>query len=98
LLPTLLRKDQKKHNYLYWEFTEQGGKQAIRKGNFKAIKLNVLKNPDSEILLYNLKHDPQESKNIADQYPQIIDEMRLQFQELRIESLEFPLINKDPHE
>jgi arylsulfatase A-like enzyme len=97
LLPTLLRKDQINHDYLYWEFTEQGGKQAIRKGNYKAIKLNVLENPDAEILLYNLKNDLKESKNIADQYPQIIDEMRLQFQELRNESLEFPLINKDPH-
>jgi len=94
ILPTLLREEQRKHDYLYWEFTEQGGKQAIRKGEYKAIKLNVLKNPDTEIFLYNLKDDLQESKNIAKQHPQIIDEMRLLFQEARTESLEFPLIKK----
>ncbi len=37
-LPTLLGKDdqQKKHDYLYWEFYEQGSKQALRAGKWKA--------------------------------------------------------------
>ncbi|MCG8649664.1 MAG: arylsulfatase, partial [Pirellulales bacterium] len=38
LLPTLLDKDseQLKHPHLYWEFKEQGGKQAVLRDNWKA--------------------------------------------------------------
>lgn len=30
ILPALLDKKQKEHDYLYWEFTERGGSQALR--------------------------------------------------------------------
>ena len=34
-LPTLLNQPgQKKHDYLYWEFHENGGRQAIRQGDW----------------------------------------------------------------
>jgi arylsulfatase A-like enzyme len=91
ILPTLLSKNQRKHDFLYWEFTEQGGKQAIRRGDYKAVKLDVLENPDSKIQLYNLANDLQEEKNIADQHPEIIKEIRMLFEQGRIESREFPL-------
>jgi len=91
LLPTLLGENQRKHNFLYWEFTEQGGKQAIRKENFKAIKLQVQQHPEAEIILFDLNSDLQESRNIADQHPKIIEEMELLFHKARTESPEFPL-------
>jgi len=94
MLPTFLGEYQQKHDFLYWEFTEQGGKQAIRKGNFKAIKLDVLKNPDADIELFNLENDIQESKNIANQHPDIIETMGLLFQTARTESKEFPLLKR----
>jgi arylsulfatase A-like enzyme len=93
LLPALLRKTQKKHEYLYWEFTEQGGKQAIRKGNFKAIRLQILQNPNAEVLLFDLESDPGESRNIADEHPDIVEELRVLFRQARAESIEFPLFN-----
>jgi len=41
-LPTLLgQPGQAKHDYLYWEFYEQGGKQAVRWGDWKGIRLDV---------------------------------------------------------
>jgi arylsulfatase A len=92
--PSLLREKQTEHKYLYWEFTEQGGKQAIRKDNFKSIKLQVLKNPNAEILLFDLENDPGESQNIAGQHPQIIEEMQRLFIDARTESREFPLYNQ----
>jgi len=94
MLPTFLGEYQQKHDFLYWEFTEQGGKQAIRKGNFKAIKLDVLKNPDADIELFNLENDIQESKNIANQHPDISETMGLLFQTARTESKEFPLLKR----
>ena len=72
-LPTLLNKKQKQHDYLYWEFHERGGKQAIRKGNWKAVKLQVSKNLNPDIELYNLIDDPGEQNNIADKHPEIIN-------------------------
>ena len=91
ILPTLLGKRQRKHDYLYWEFTEGGGKQAIRKGNFKAVRLNVSKNPDAEIELYDLANDLGETKNIASQYPDAVRAMERLFKKARTDSSIFPL-------
>ena len=74
-LPAMLGKEQKVHDYLYWEFLEQGGKQAVRKGDWKAVRLNVRKNPGNPIELYNLSSDTGEENNIADKNPEIVKMM-----------------------
>ena len=75
-LPTLRGKgEQKKHDYLYWEFHEQGGKQAILKDNWKLIKLKVDTPLKSKFELYNLNADPRERMNVASQYPEKVEEM-----------------------
>jgi arylsulfatase A len=73
-LPTLLGQNnrQKKHEYLYWEFHEQGKKQAVRFGDWKGVRLNVAGNPDGPIELYNLRDDIGEKDNIAEQRPDIV--------------------------
>jgi len=77
ILPTLLGKpeEQEKHPYLYWEFHEQGKKQAVRMGDWKAVRLNVAKDPNAPIELYNLKDDLGEERNVADQHPEIVEKM-----------------------
>ena len=56
MVPTLLgKKDQRKHDYLYWEFGERGGATAVLKGDWKGVRRNTRKNPDGPIELYNLK-------------------------------------------
>jgi arylsulfatase A-like enzyme len=53
---------------------------AIRKGDFKAHFI-VRRNPELQEqlpLLYHLGHDPSEKYNIADQYPEIVEELRLE--------------------
>jgi arylsulfatase A-like enzyme len=74
IVPTLLcRTDQqKKHEFLYWEFHEQGKKQAVRLGDWKGVRLNVAKNPDGPIELYNLKDDIGEKNNVADKHADIV--------------------------
>jgi arylsulfatase A-like enzyme len=62
---------QKKHEYLYWEFHEQGIKQAVRFGDWKGVRLNVAKDPDGPIELYNLRDDIGEKNNVAAQHPDI---------------------------
>ncbi|MCL4120232.1 UNVERIFIED_CONTAM: hypothetical protein GTU68_027826 [Idotea baltica] len=74
-LPTLKGKSQPEHEYLYWEFHELGGRQAIRKGNWKAVKYNVLKEPNKPLELYDLSKDIGEENNVANENPEIIKEM-----------------------
>ena len=86
-LPTLLEKgNQQKHDYLYWEFHEKGGRLAARKGNWKAVRYNVLKDPDGKIELYNLKDDIGEEQNIAALHPDIVEQMESIFKTARVPS------------
>ena len=74
MVPTLLGQSrrQKKHEVLYWEFHEQGKKQAVRMGYWKGIRLNVAKKPDGPIELYDLRDDIGEKNNVAGQHPEIV--------------------------
>ncbi|BDD09429.1 arylsulfatase [Fulvitalea axinellae] len=76
-LPTLRgkRKRQKEHDHLYWEFFGKGGKQAVRKGEWKAVRIGLQKNPNASIELYNLTTDPAETKDISARHPEIVKEM-----------------------
>ena len=75
--PTLLGQKQKqgKRDYVYWEFHERGGKQAVRKGKWKAVRLGVRKNADAPIELYDLSKDIGEIKNVADKHPELVKEL-----------------------
>src|SRR5690606_16194264 len=43
-LPTLLGdQDQDSHEFLYWEFPAYGGQQAVRMGQWKGLRQNILK-------------------------------------------------------
>lgn len=87
-LPTLLgdTASQKKHAYLYWEFHEQGGKRAIRRGDWKAIQLQVNTAPNGPIALYDLGMDIAEENDLAGQYPEKVEEFRKIFAEARTAS------------
>ncbi|MBR6774277.1 MAG: arylsulfatase [Bacteroidales bacterium] len=72
-LPTLKGiESQMEHDYLYWEFHENNGRQAIRKGDWKAVRYNV--HNDGEIELYNIEDDMSEKYNLAEKYPEMVAE------------------------
>ena len=75
LVPTLVgdSDEQRPHNYLYWEFYEQGSRQAVRMGNWKAIRQPMFTGP---IELYNLEDDLGEENNVAEQHPEVVEDMR----------------------
>jgi arylsulfatase A len=90
IVPTLLsNKKQKQHEYLYWEFHEMGGRIAIRKGNWKGIKLNYGKNPDNKMLLFDLSTDIHEDNNVAEKHPEIVTELEKLIKSSRTESAVF---------
>ncbi len=92
LLPTLLNKTQPKHNYLYWELHEDGGKQALRWGNWKAIKLNVSVQNSAKIELYNLATDPSEKNNVALQNETIVQQMEKLMQQAHTPNMDWKLL------
>jgi arylsulfatase A-like enzyme len=89
-LPALLEEEQQEHNYLYWEFHEKGGKQAVRMGKWKAVRRNVNENPDSPILLFNLDNDPSEQTDISEQNPDIVAKMEEIMKQEHVPSGLFP--------
>lgn len=66
---------QKQHDYLYWEFHEQGGKQAVLRDNWKLIRLQVDNPVKTRQELYNLSTDPMEVLDVAGQYPGKVKEL-----------------------
>lgn len=88
-------KEQKRHDYLYWEFHELGGRQAIRKGGWKAVRYNVKNNPDAPIELFDLKKDPAESLDLSDQYPEVVSEMQELFVNARTSNPVFKLFTEE---
>lgn len=90
-LPILTgRGKQKEHEYIYWEFHEQGGKMAVRMGNWKAVRLNVDKDPEGMPELYDLSKDLGETTNVAESNPDIIKKMAAIMKEAHTPSEDFP--------
>lgn len=95
IVPALQNKNtQQQHDYLYWEFHEQGGKQAVRKGNWKAIRLQVDAKPGGPVELYDLFKDPEEKSNLAGKYPAKAKELELLMKEAHTRSALFPFKNE----
>lgn len=84
-LPELTKSGvQEKHDYLYWEFHEENGRQAIRQGDWKAVKYDV--HNDGKIELYNLKDDVSEEVDVAGAYPDKVAEMDSLMKVSRVDS------------
>ncbi len=76
LLPTLTGKgEQKQHEYLYWEFAEQGGKRAVRYENWKLIRLNAKDPSKTYHELYDISADPGELNNVAKEHPLVVQQL-----------------------
>ncbi|MDO8542149.1 MAG: arylsulfatase [Opitutaceae bacterium] len=66
-LPTLIDAGkQRAHPHLYWEFHEGGFAQAVRHGDWKAIR----RGPMEAIELYDLKTDVGETKDVSVTHPE----------------------------
>jgi arylsulfatase A-like enzyme len=75
LLPTLTGQgEQREHDHIYFEFLEMNGKQAVRKGKWKLLFLDIRRGGYYE--LYNLAADPAENHNVAQLYPEIVRELK----------------------
>jgi uncharacterized sulfatase len=71
MLPALTGRsgEQRQHDYLYWEFYEQGSKQAVRWRNWKAVRTPML---TGKTELYNIEEDLGETADLAASHPEIV--------------------------
>ncbi len=60
--------EQVEHEYLYWEFLEGAPKQAVRHGDWKAIRF-FGEQPRVEV--YNLADDPSEANDLSASMPDV---------------------------
>ena len=63
---------QANHEFLYWEFYERGGKQAVRYKNWKGVRRPMY---SGEIELYDLDNDLGEARNVADDHLDMVARM-----------------------
>ena len=94
-LPTLISKDQPKHDYLNWEFQLSGWfqnlpsggfRQSVRFDHWKAVRYSI----NSDIELYDLNEDEGETNNQAHSHPKIVKKAKDIFENSRSEQYGFP--------
>jgi arylsulfatase A-like enzyme len=65
--------------FFYWENPDSGGWQAVRMGDWKALRRNTQKNIPNAIELYDLAQDPGETRDVAARNPEIVERARRAF-------------------
>ena len=87
VLPALLGERRVEHPPLYWEFHERGFSQAVRFGDWKAVR----NNPQKPIELYDLKADIGEKHDVAAGNAPLAQKAAGLMKSLRVDSPEFPI-------
>jgi arylsulfatase A len=99
-VPTLLGQadERQARDFLYWEFYEQGGKQAVRERRWKAIRLNALDPNAATIELYDLESDLGEEHDVARDHADVVARLSQRMQEAHVGSgdLTFPWPDHSP--
>ncbi len=87
VVPVLLGKGkQKQHDFLYWEFHEKAFQQAVRTGDWKAIRAKQ----GAPLQLYNLREDIGERTDVAAQHPGVVARIEAYLKGARTESPHWP--------
>ncbi|MFO0878244.1 MAG: arylsulfatase [Gemmataceae bacterium] len=94
-LPTLRGKTQPAHAQLVWEFQGYGGQQAVRVGEWKGVRRGLMKGPVA-LELYNLREDPEESRNVAADHPEMVRKLEAVLTAQHTPSRLFPLKGLSP--
>ncbi len=67
-------KEQRQHEFLYWQFNEKQYKEAVVQGNWKLVKIKPKGEPVT-IELYDLQNDIGETNDLASGYPEKVKEL-----------------------
>ena len=94
MMPTLLGERQPDPEFLYFEYPERGGQQAVMSGVWKAVRPTLKQDP-SKIELYRLTDDPGEQHDLAAERPEVVSRMERLLTEQHVPSADFPLSGID---
>ena len=87
-VPAIVGKGQPApREFLYWEFHEGGFKQAVRTGDWKAVRLG----PGRPLELYDIKNDIGEAHDVAAEHPEVVARIEGYLRSARIDSPAFPV-------
>ncbi len=75
-LPALRGEAASEHQPLYWEYHAFGGMQAVRMGPWKGVRLEIRRQENAAVQLFNLDDDPSESSDVAAEHPDIVQEIQ----------------------
>jgi arylsulfatase A-like enzyme len=79
-------------DFFYWELHEGASIQAIRFGDWKAVK----NGPSAKTELYDLTHDVSESQNVAGQHPDLVAKAEGLMSAARTDDPNFPMRDAKP--
>jgi arylsulfatase A-like enzyme len=77
---------QPTHPYFYWEFHERGFQQAVRMGQWKAVRLK----PGAPLELYDLEKDGREEHDVAAAHADIVAKIDAYLKTARTPSERWP--------
>lgn len=86
MAPSLLGQKQSGHEYLYWEFHEGEFAQAVRLGNWKAVRKQ-----NRPLELYDLQTDLSEQRDVATAHPPIVKRIEAIMKAEHVESEFWPV-------
>jgi len=92
MLPAILGKEQKGHEFLYWEFRTGGFSQAVRSGDWKGVRHGTR----GSLELYDLKTDLGETKDVAAEHPDVVAKVEAFMAGARTESEHWPALERRP--
>jgi arylsulfatase A-like enzyme len=87
LVRALRGRSQPAHEFMYWEFHERGFQQAVRMGNWKAVRLAK----DKPLELYDLATDQKETTDVVARHADIVAKIEKYLATARTESPNWPI-------
>jgi arylsulfatase A-like enzyme len=89
MVPALLGKPQKSHDYLYWDYghVRKTYKQAVRMGDWKAVRNGAA----APIELYNLNQDLGEGTDVASKHPEVVAQIEQIMRTAPADSEDYPI-------
>jgi arylsulfatase A len=76
-----------KRDYFYWELHEAQSLQAVRWGDWKAVR----NGPQAKVEIYDLKADSAERNNLAAAHPELVEKALALFKEAHVADPDWPL-------
>ena len=87
IVPALRGQSQPAHDFMYWEFHERGFQQAVRTGDWKAVRLAK----DKPLELYDLATDLKETTDVAAKHPDVVAKIEKYLATARTDSPKWPV-------